>query len=86
MPAVEPRPSPEEIARRGAEIFDRLVRPGLGPEADDKFVAVDLHTAEYELDDDDYTAVMRLRARKPAAEIWLGRVGHPAAHRIRRSV
>jgi len=83
MPAAEPRRSPEELARLGAEAFDRRVRPALQPEDDGKFVAVDIGTGDYELDADDYSAVTRLRSRRPSAEVWLGRVGQPAAYRMR---
>ena len=83
MPATEPRRSPEEVARLGAEVFDRHVRPTLRPEDDGKFVAIDIGTGDYALDEDDYTAVLRLRTRCPAAEVWLGRVGQPAAYRMR---
>ena len=38
----------------------------------------------FEIDDDDFAAVTRLRARLPAAEVWLARAGHPAAYQIRR--
>jgi len=82
MPATEPRRSLEEIARLGAEALERYVQPARRPEDDDKFVAIDIDTGEYELDEDDYAAVMRLRTRRPSAEIWLGRVGQPEAYRI----
>ena len=85
-PAKGPGGRAEEIARRGTEVYDREVQPKLVPEDKGKFVAVDIGTGDYELDNDDYTAVMRLRTRRPSAEIWLGRVGEPAAHRIRRGV
>jgi hypothetical protein len=84
MPATEPRRSPEEIARLGAEVFDRHVRPTLRPEDDGKFVAIDIGAGDYELDEDDYAAVTRLRKRRPSAEVWLGRVGQPAAYRMRQ--
>jgi hypothetical protein len=84
MPATEPHRSPEEIARLGAEVFDRHVRPALRPEDDGKFVAVDIETGDYELDGDDYAAVTWLRSRRPSAEVWLGRVGQPAAYRMRQ--
>jgi hypothetical protein len=72
----------EEIARLGQEIFERRVRPHLKPEDDGKFVAIDIATEEYEVDPDDYSAVMRLRRRKPEAEIWLMRAGFPAADKL----
>jgi hypothetical protein len=76
--------TPEEVARAGSEIFDRRVRPALRPEDDGKFVAIDVDSEDHEVDADDYAAIMRLRGRRPAAEIWLGRVGQPAAYRMRR--
>ncbi len=72
----------DELASLGGDIFDRQVRPALRPEDDGKFVAIDVETGDYEIDADDYAAVMRLRARKPAAEIWLMRAGFRAAYRI----
>lgn len=82
MSTTGPPRSPEEIARLGTEVFDRQVRPFLRPEDDGKFVAVDILTGEYEIDADDYTAVVRLRSRLPSADIWLARAGYPAAYRI----
>jgi hypothetical protein len=84
MPTTEPRRIPEETARLGQEILDRTVRPALRPEDDGKFVAIDITTSDYELDEDDYTAVTRLRSRRPSAEVWLGRVGQPAAYHMRQ--
>ena len=84
MPATENHRSPEEVARLGAEVFDRRVQPSLRQEDDGKFVAIDVGSGDYELDEDDYAAVTRLRGRRPSAEVWLGRVGQPAAYRMRR--
>ncbi len=72
----------EELDRLGEEIFDRRVKPTLRPEDHGKFVAIDVDTGEYEMDEDDYTAVMRLLARMPAADCWLIRVGYPTTCRI----
>jgi hypothetical protein len=82
MPATEPRRTPEELARMGTGVFERRVRPMLRPEDDGKFVALDVQTGDYEVDEVDYAAVSRLRARNPAAEAWLSRIGQPAAYRI----
>ena len=71
-----------ELAALGADIFDRQVRPALRPEDDGKFVAIDVETGDYEIDEDDYAAVARLRARKPAADVWLLRAGYPTTCRI----
>jgi hypothetical protein len=84
MPVIDPHRTREELAKLSSEVFDRLVRPSLRPEDDGKFVAIDINTGEYDIDEDDYAAVMRLRTRLPSAEIWLERVGEPTAYKIRR--
>ena len=82
MPATEPRRSHDELASLGGEIFERKVKPVLRPEDDGKFVAIDVDTGEYEIDEDDYTAVMRLRSRCPAADMWLMQAGYPTTYRM----
>ena len=77
----EKRYPPEEYARRGQEIYDRVVRPRLLPEDRDRFVAIDIDSDDYEINKDDYTATATLLARRPNAHIWLMRVGHRAAYR-----
>jgi hypothetical protein len=72
----------DELAALGKEIFDRLVRPNLRPEDDGKFVAIDVDTGNFDIDADDYTAVMRLRNRLPSADIWLMCAGSPTTYRI----
>jgi hypothetical protein len=82
MTPAAPKRNREEIARLGQEIFERRVKPALKPGDDGKFVAIDTLTGEYEIDADDYTAVMRLHGRNPGAEAWLVRVGYPAAYKL----
>ena len=72
----------DEVAVLGEEIFDRQIRPALGPKDDGKFVAIDVETGANEMDEDDYTAIVRLKSRLPAADIWLMRVGYRATCRI----
>jgi hypothetical protein len=85
MPSTEQRRSPNELSRLGTELFNSRVRPALRPDDDGKYVAIDVASGEYEIDRDDYTAVMRLRSRYPDAEIWLERAGYPTPYRMRRS-
>lgn len=82
MPTTNPRRSLDELARLAGSIFDSQIRPVLRPEDDGKFVAIDVETGAYEIDEDDYTAVMRLRARQPDADMWLMRAGFPTTCRI----
>ncbi|MBX9581278.1 MAG: hypothetical protein K2X87_13295 [Gemmataceae bacterium] len=80
-----PPPDREEFARLGREVYDRVVKPKLRPEDDGKYVALDIRTGDYEIDEDDYAAVMRLIARCPREWTWLERAGFPAAYVIRRA-
>ena len=82
MPATTLRRSLDEICDAGKETLERLVKPKLRPEDDGKFIAIDIDSGEFELDEDDYTAVARMKARHPGAEIYLARAGYPTAHRI----
>ena len=82
MPATETRRSLEEIGRLGDEAIARFVTPNVKPEDDGKFVAIDIDSGDYELDEDDLGAINRLRARCPSAEVWLGCVGQPSAYKM----
>jgi hypothetical protein len=83
MPVAESRPDPEELERLAKEVYDHRVRPRLRPEDEYKFVAIDVETGDFEVDANDYTAVMQLRGRNPSAEIWLDRVGWIGASKLR---
>ena len=72
-----------EFARRGNEIYVRDVEPALRKEDEGKFVAIDVDSGGYEIDEDDYTATDRLLARFPDAQIWLLRAGEPTTYVIR---
>ena len=82
VPTTKPRRTLDELSRLGGEIFDRQVQPMLRPEDDGKFVAIDVETGDYQMDEDDNAGIARLRSRNPLAEIWLMRAGYPAAYRI----
>jgi hypothetical protein len=75
--------SSEEVSRLGSELLRRL-EPSLPANDADKFIAIDIDSGDFEVDADDLSAVTRLRARRPSAESYLGRIGHDTAYRIRR--
>lgn len=83
MVSTQPHLDREELARRGDDMFARLVRPALRPEDHGKFVAIDVESGSFEVDEDDHAAVSRLHARAPGAKVWLVRAGYPATHRLR---
>ena len=84
MPAIESRRRPEELARVGAGVFKRRVRPAIRPEDDNKFIAIDLGSGDYGIDEDDDATVSPFPARRPSAEVWLERAGQPATYRLGR--
>ncbi len=79
---TQPRYSKEEFARRGDEIYERVLRPTLERGNEGKFVAIDIETGAYEVDADQLAASDRLLARVPNAQIWLRRIGFRHARRF----
>src|SRR4051812_10599163 len=82
MHLKHPRYSKEEFARRGDEIYERDIKPRLTPEDHGKFVAIDIETGAYEIDEDELKASDRLDARYPDAQTWLKRVGYDYVRRF----
>lgn len=75
MAGITPRYSKEEFARRGEEIFERVIRPRVEGEDGRKFVLIDIETEDYEADSDEMAASDRLHAKHDNAQIWVRRVG-----------
>jgi hypothetical protein len=82
MAAVNRRYRKEEFARRGEALIQSKVRPHLTAADEDKFVAIDIETGEYELDRDEMRAVNRLRKRVADPQIWLVHVTLGYLHRF----
>ena len=61
MATTKRRCSKEEFARRGDALVESKVRPKLTTADEDKFVAIDIETGEYELDKNE------MKAAEPAA-------------------
>jgi len=81
-----PRVPEEEIVPRGEEIYERDVRPKLGPKDEGKFVVLDVTTGEYAIANDDLEASNLVLEENPEAILYGLRVGPGAAslpaHRI----
>jgi len=82
MIEAERRLSGDEVEKRGHELFESVILPQLPSSAEDQYCAIDVETGEYELNNDDYQATQTLLKRSPRAQIWMERVGQPAAYRI----
>jgi len=77
METSQPRYSREEFARRGDDIYDRVVAPRLEEDDLGKFVLMDIDSEDYEI-----AASDRLLARKPGARVWFTRAGSRHARRF----
>ena len=82
MTTRQPHYSPEEHARRGDEIYERIVRPQVEAANQGKIVSIDIETGAFEVADDVLIASDRLLARYPDAQAWFVRIGHRAVHRF----
>src|SRR5690349_14730144 len=82
MASTKRRYDKQDFARRGDAAYESAVRPHLKPEDEGRFVAIDIDTNQFEIDDDELKACDRLRARLPEAQIWMVRVGSRYVHRL----
>ena len=72
-----------EFVRRGEEIYERNLRPHLGPASNGQFLILDIDTGEYELDPDETLALQRAMTKRPDGTRFIKRVGFTTAHRLR---
>jgi hypothetical protein len=86
MPHIEEmsnwRYTNDEIARLGNALYDREVAPRITAQDASRFVAIDVDSGAFEIDADELSAVRRLRAAHPDAQILLRRVGVPYLRRF----
>jgi hypothetical protein len=82
MASTKRRYSKEEFARRGDALVQSKVRPNLTAADEDKFVAIDIETGEYELDKNEMKAADRLRRCVVDPQIWLVHVTLGYLHRF----
>ena len=82
MHVRQPRYSKEEHARRGAELYEKQVRPQVEAGNHGKIVAIDVDSGDFELADELLPAANRLLSRHPDAQIWFERIGQRGVHRF----
>lgn len=75
----------DELARAAARIYEAKIRPAVGPQDAHRFVAIDVKSGAYEIDDDDYAVISKLLARVPDADGFLMRADGSPAYKMRRS-
>ena len=68
-----------EICARGEKIYRERIRPTLTEADIGKFVTIDINSGDYEIDDDDISGGLALRARTPGSCYYGLRVGYSVA-------
>ena len=71
----------ESIVARGKAIYQQL-RNEVEPHHNGKFLAIDIKTADYEIDEQGTVAINRLLSKRPDAVIYLVRIGQRAVYRL----
>ena len=76
------RYSREEFARRGDDLYSRVIRAQVEPTHYGEIVAIDIESGDFEVDADEIAACERLERRRPDAQIWIARVGSRLVRRF----
>jgi hypothetical protein len=74
------RYSKEEMARRGQELYESGIQQQVETGNENKIVAIDIETGEFEVDETVVPATNRLFERIPDAQPWIIRIGHRAVY------
>jgi hypothetical protein len=74
--------SPEQVSRRGRELYERDIRALVESDHHGEFLALNIMTGEYEIDQSDVTALDRMGQKGNPEHVYLLRVGFPAAYRL----
>jgi hypothetical protein len=74
--------APGEVVQRGQDLYERTIRARVEPENKGKMLAIDVNSGDYSLADDSLTALDQIKAKNPAASVYILRVGFPTAVKI----
>jgi hypothetical protein len=75
----------DDVARRGQEHYQQHLRAQLEPVHHGMFVAIDVDSGDYFLGATDQEALTLATQGRPGAALYLARVGHPVAVRLRHT-
>ena len=71
------------IGEKCEKIYEDTIKPHIDLEQErGKFVVIDVHSGDYEIDKRDAVATRRLIKRRPTAFTYAIRVGFPTAYRM----
>lgn len=73
----------EEVGRRGKELYENRIRPGVETEENiGKQIVIDIETGEYDIDDDGLAASLRMLAKHPGAALYGERIGYNVVYAV----
>ena len=72
----------EQVVTMGNKIYRERIKHLVEPQENGKFIAIDILSGDYEVDEEDLDASDRLKARRPTSVRFLAKVGCKAAYRI----
>ena len=73
---------PEEISARGKAIYQEKIRHLVIDTEKGRILVIDVESGDYEIDEDDITACIRLQERRPDAVIYGLRIGYRVAYSL----
>ena len=72
-----------EVTELAKVIYQEKIKHLVEPAENGKYIVIDVESGDYEIDEDHITASDRLRARRPNAATYAGRVGYPTTYDLR---
>ena len=74
----------EDVSKLGRKLYAEI-RADMEANEWGRMVVIDVNSGDYEVADDDLTAILRLLERRPDAITWGERVGYRAAYYLNRN-
>ncbi len=74
--------STTSLAQRGQQLYDQQIRAQVEDAHHGEFLVLHVDTGDYEIAEDELTALRRAQAKHPGAQFYFIRIGYAAAYRL----
>ncbi len=78
---AKPKYSTKESVRRGEKVYARI-KTQLEPQYSGKYVAIEVDSGDFFVDEDSTKALLQARKKHPKAIFYLARIGYRAAFKM----
>lgn len=78
---AKPKHSTKENVRLGEKVYSRI-KAQLEPRHSGKYIAIEVDSGDYFVDEDSTKALLKARRKHPQAIFYLARIGHRAAYKM----